>query len=204
MANYPLPERTPTSASSRRRATRRGLPKIRTKAPRRTRTRPSLPSFLRNIGPGSSGNLPLPGPDELVLHRHPDETSWKPSKLPTGKWRAPWNYRRSRRTNFPPWSGRAGAPGEGQSRLNLPPPRRLTGDRPCFNNKGNNKRNHTQKHLYGRNYISVYTTPVLFNSSFSHFLRDLFLPDPTKIQNSLFFPGRLCCDKAQQNGRRNE
>ena len=180
------------------------MPAIRTIAPCRTRTRPSLPGFLHNFGPGRSGTLSAPGPVELVLHRHPDGTSWRPSNLPTRKWRAPWNYTRSRRTNLPPWSGRAGAPGEGQSRLTLPPPRQLTGDMPSYNNKGNNKRNHTQKHLYGKNYISVYTTPVLFNSSFFHFLCDLFLPDPTKIQNSLFFPGRLCCDTAQQNGRRNE
>ena len=72
---YPLPERTPPSAVSRGRATRRRLPAVRTKAPHRTRTRPSFPSFLRNFGPGSSGTLATPGPLALALHHRPGETS---------------------------------------------------------------------------------------------------------------------------------
>ena len=75
MAKFPLPERTPPSAPSRGRDTRQGLPAVRTRAPRRTRTRPSLPSFLRTIGPGSSETLPTPGPFALALHYRPGETS---------------------------------------------------------------------------------------------------------------------------------
>ena len=131
-----MPERTP-SAPWRDRATRRRLSAIRTIAPRQTRTRPSLPSFLRNMGPGSSGTLPTLGPLELLLHRHPGETSWRPSHLPTRKKRAPRSYTRSRRTNFPPWSERAGAPGEGQCRPTIPTPRRLQGVLPSCNNNWN-------------------------------------------------------------------
>ena len=45
-----------------------------------------------------------------------------------------------RRTSLPPWSGRVGAPGEGQSLPNQPPPRRLhgvMGDLPSCNNNWN-------------------------------------------------------------------
>ena len=75
VANYPLPERTLPSAPPRGRANRQGLPTIRTIAPRQTRTRPLLPSLPRNIGPGSSGTLPTPGPLALAFHHCPGETS---------------------------------------------------------------------------------------------------------------------------------
>ena len=56
------------------------------------------------------------------------------------KWRAPQLYIGSRRTSPPPWRGRVGAPGEGQSGPTQPPPRRLqgvTGDLPSCNNNWN-------------------------------------------------------------------
>ena len=42
--------------------------------------------------------------------------------------------------SLPPWSGRVGAPGEGQSRPTQPPPRRFQGemgDLPSFSNNWN-------------------------------------------------------------------
>ena len=107
----------------------------RTIAPQRTRKRPLLPSFFHKNGPGGSGFLPTPAPLQLVLHHCPDDYSGRLSNLLTKRWRAPRRYTGSRQTNLPPWSGRAGSPGEGQSRPNLQRPRRLQAVLPsCINN----------------------------------------------------------------------
>ena len=182
MAKYPLPERTPPSVPPRGRATRRGSPAILTIAPRQTRTRPLLPSLLRNIGPGSSRTLPTPGPLELVLHRHPGETSRRPSNLPTSKWRAPRKYIGSRQTNLPPWSGRAGAPGEGQSHPTLQPPRQLqTVVQSCNNRNGTTigmKPNKSPKirPLFTRSLHSNF----VFNQSLYHFILNCSYSLPAK------------------------
>ena len=165
------------------------IDRIRTKAPRRTRTRPSLPSFLRNIGPGSSGTLPTLGPLRLVLHHHPGETSWRPSNLPTRKWRAPRKYTGSRRTILPPWSGRAGAPGEDQSRPTLPPPRRLEGAPPSCNNNRNGTTIGKKPNKFPK--IRPIFTRILhpnfvFNLSIYHFIITSVIPHPKTF--SLFFP----------------
>ena len=149
--------------------------------------------------------MPTPGPLELVLHRHPGETSRKPSNLPARKWRAPQKYIWSRRTSLPPWSGRVGAPGEGQSRPTQPPPRRLQGvmgDLPPRNNKWigttiGMKPNKTPKirPLFTRTLHSTF----VFNPSFYHFIINFSYSLP---EHFCFFPGRPCCDKAQQNGRK--
>ena len=55
MANYPLPEVNSSLCPSTRWSHEAKITAIRTIAPRRTRTRPLLPSLLRNIGPGISG-----------------------------------------------------------------------------------------------------------------------------------------------------
>ena len=125
MANFLWPEQIPPSAPSWSQATRQGLLAVGTVAPHRTRTRPSLPSFLHKNGPGSSGTLPTSGLLELVLHHRPDDTSWRLPNLLTKRWGAPRRYTGSRQTNLPPWSGRAGAPGEDQFRPTLPHPRRI-------------------------------------------------------------------------------
>ena len=154
--------------------------------------------------------MPTPGPPVLVLHCQPGET---PNLLArTG--RAPQRYIGRRRTSPPTWRGRVGSPGEGQSRPIQPPPRQLQGvteDLPSCNNNWNVTTIGMEQQLEGNStnpqqadqllpdlYIQFLSSSYQFIASFSTSV----IPYPKKF--SLFFPGRPCCDKAQQNGRKNE
>ena len=173
----------------RGRGTRRGLLGVRTIAPHRTRTRPLLLSFFHKNGPRSSGTLPTPGPLDLVHQHCLDDISRGLCNLLTKTWQAPRRCTRSRQTNLPPWSGRAGAPGEGQSCPTLPPAQRLEGVLPTpqrlegvllsCNNKGNTKWNNI-KGTYTTKKTSVYPNLVPFNPSFSHSILDLIYSLPDK------------------------
>ena len=205
MANYPLPEQTPASAPPRGRATGRGLPAIRTIAPRWTRTRPWLSSFLHNIGPGSSWTLPGTGLLSWCFivtlvkpYEGPPTFQLENGGLPESiQGAAERKFRRGVEER------------ELRERVNSIPPYHLHNDFKGFCHpvttigmeqqlEWNPIKTQKSDHFLPELYIQFLSSTHQFTTSFSTSVI------PYLETFSLFFPGRPSCSKAQQNGKKNE